>query len=95
MSLHYASGFIISMLDLESSPREGRGQTLASYRAEKQERRYAKDQITELMHNDEGFQRNDLRLGEDHTNWNISKEDRGRGGNRFTTILEEDTSDGF
>ena len=95
-SLHYVSGFIISILNLDSSIEEQRGRTLASYRAEKQERRDAKDPILKFRQKDEGLQRNDLKLREDYTNWNLSEQDRGRGGNRFNTILEEeDTSDGF
>ena len=69
---------------------------MASYRAEKQERRDAKDPIMELRQKDEGLQGNDLRLREDYMNWSLSKQGRGRGGPRFNTILEEeDTSDGF
>lgn len=95
-SLHYISGFIISALNLDSSPEGQRGRTLASYRAEKQARRDAKDPITNLRQKDDGLRRKDLRVREEYMNWNSSKQDRGRGGNRFNTILEEeDTSDGF
>ncbi|KAF6223482.1 hypothetical protein HO133_000325 [Letharia lupina] len=95
-SLHYVSGFITSILNLDSLPEQQRGRTLASYRAEKQERRDAKDPIMELRQKDEGLQGNDLRLREDYMNWSLSKQGRGRGGPRFNTILEEeDTSDGF
>lgn len=69
---------------------------MASYRAEKQERRNAKDPIINLRQKDDGLRKNDLRLREDYMNWDSSKKDRGRAGNRFNTILEEeDTSDGF
>ena len=89
------SGFIISILDLDCSPEEQRGRTLASYRAEKQESRDGKDPIMKLRQKDEGLQRNDLGMREDYRNWNSSKQDRGQSGNRFNTILEEeDTSDG-
>ena len=96
MSLHYVSCFITSILNLESSPEGQRGRTWASYRAEKQERRDAKDPIMKIRHKDEEPQRNDPRSREDYMNWNSSKRNRGRGGNGFNTILEEeDSSDGF
>ena len=85
------SGLIMSMLNLESSPEEQRGRTLASYRAEKHKRRIAKDQIPRLVHNDGGLQRNESRLSKDYKNCNISKRD----GNGFNTIEEENTSDDF
>ena len=48
------------------------------------------------VQNGEGFQRDEIRLRENHMDWNISNQDRGRSENRFNTILEEeDTSDGF
>ena len=37
-SLHYVSGFIVSVLDLEGRVEEARGRTLASYREEKREK---------------------------------------------------------
>ena len=84
------------MLNLDSSLEGQRRRTLASYRAEKQERRNAKDPVTGLRQKDDDLRRNnDLRLREDYINWDSSKRDRGRAGNRFNTILEEDTSDGF
>ena len=85
------SGFIMSMLNLESSTEEQRGRILASYRAEKHKRRDAKDQIPRLVHNDVGLQRNGSRSSKDYMNCNISKRD----GNRFNTIEEENTSDDF
>ena len=94
--LHYVSGFIISMLNLQASPEQQRGATLASCRAEKQVRQDAKDTIVKVVQNDEGFQRDKYLLRDDLVNWNTSKQDRGRGGDRFNTILEEeDSSDGF
>ncbi|KAL9124346.1 MAG: hypothetical protein Q9175_008231 [Cornicularia normoerica] len=94
-SLHYVLGFIISILNLDSSPEEQEGRALASYRAEKQERRDAKDPIMRLRQK-EGLQKNDLSLREECMDWNTSKQDRGRGGNRINTILEEeDSSDSF
>ena len=83
------------MLKLDSLPEEQRGRTLASYRAEKQEEHDAKSPIMILRPSNEGLQKNDPRLREDYMNWSSSKQDRGRGGNKFNTILEEDTSDGF
>lgn len=95
MSLHYISGFIISLLNLDASPEERRGRTLASYRAEKRERWDAKEPIMKFRQKDEVPQRNDLGSNEDYLKWNSVKKDQGQGGNRFNTILEEDTSDGF
>ena len=84
------------MLNLESSREDQRGRTLAAYRAEEQERQDAKDPIRKVVRNDGRSQRNEPRSRKDYMNWNISKQDRGRGGNRFSTILEEeDSSDGF
>lgn len=94
--LHYVSGFIISMLNLQASPEQQTGATLASCRAEKQLRLGAKDTIVKAVPNDEDLQRHKFMLRDDLVNRNTSKQDRGRGGNRFNTILEEeDSSDGF
>lgn len=95
-SLHYVSGFIISILNLDSSPEEQRGRTLASYRAEKQERLGVKDPILRLGQKDETIQRNDVELRKDYVSWYSSQQNQGRRENRFNTILEEeDSSDGF
>ena len=84
------------MLNLESWPEQERGATLASCHAEKQVRRAAKDAMERVVQKDEGLQRDESMLNDDHVNWNTSKQDRGRGANRFNTILEEeDSSDGF
>ena len=84
------------MLNLESSPEVQTGRTFTSYRAEKQERRYGKDPIMKVIQNDGGLQGYELRSREDRMNWLVSNEDRGRGGLRFNTILEEeDSSDSF
>ena len=94
--LHYVLGFIISMLNLQASPEQQRGATLASCRAEKQVKQGAKDTIVKVVQNDEGFQGDKFMLRDDLVKWNTSKQDGGRGGNRFSTILEEeDSSDGF
>lgn len=86
----------MSMLDLETSSRQQRGRTLPFYGADKQEGWYVKNPMMRPVQNDESLQRNELGFREGHTNWRISKHDRGRGWNRFNTILEEeDTSDGF
>lgn len=83
------------MLNLESSHEDQRGQTVASYRVEKQDRRDAKDPMMKVVRNDGRRQNNEPRW-KDHMNWNISKQDRVRVGDRFSTILEEeDSSDGF
>lgn len=95
-SLHYVSEFITSILNLDASPEAQRVRTLTSYRAEKRERRDAKDPIMKLRQKDKGLQKNDLKLREDYVDWKLSKQDRGRGGSTFNTILEEeDSSDGF
>ena len=84
------------MLNLETSPEEQRGRTLASYRAEKHERRYANDSMTTVVHNDRSRQRNELRLWDDRMSWSVSNREQGRAGSRVNTILEEeDSSDGF
>ena len=84
------------MLNLESSHEEQRGWTLASYRAKQQGRRDAKDPMMKMVQNGQHLQRDEIRLRENHMDWNISNQDRGRSENRFNTILEEeDTSDGF
>lgn len=94
-SLHYISGFITSLLQLDASAEEQRGRTLASYRAEEQERWDAKDSIMRLRQKEEGPHRDDLRLKEDSMDRNSLVQDQ-RSGTRFNTILEEeDSSDGF
>ena len=86
----------MSILNLEASTEEQRPRTLASYRAEEQERRDSKDLIMKCRQKDKGFQKNHLNSREDYVDWNLSKQHRGRGGSRFNTILEEeDSSDGF
>lgn len=96
-SLHYFSCFIISVLNLDSSPGEQRGRTLAAYRADKQERRDAQDPIMKLRQDAEAFRRNDLGSMEDYSKWNASEQDRGRGVSRIidTILEEEDSSDDF
>lgn len=95
MSLHYLSGFIISLLNLDASPEEQRGRTLASYHAEERERWDAKGPIMTPGQKGEGPLRNNLRLKEDYMD-RISVTQDQRSGNRFNTILEEeDSSDGF
>lgn len=94
-SLHYISGFIMSLLQLDAPPEEQRGRTLASYRAEEQERWVAKNPIMKLRQKEEGPHRDNLRLKEESTDRNLVVQDQ-RSGNRFNTILEEeDSSDGF
>ena len=95
MSLHYVSGFIISLLNLDNSPEEQRGRTLASLHAEERERWDAKDPIIKPRQEGEGPHRDNLRLKEDYKDRNSVTQDQ-RSGNRFNTILEEeDSSDGF
>ena len=84
------------MLNLESSPEIQTGRTSASYRAEKHERRYVKDPMMEVVQNDGDLQGYELMPRDDRINWVTSNQDRGRGGLRFNTILEEeDSSESF
>ena len=54
------------------------------------------DPIGKLRQKDQGLQKIDYKLRENYKDWNFSIQDRGRGVNRFNTILEEeDSSDGF
>jgi hypothetical protein len=95
MSLHYISGFIISLLNLDASPEERRGRTLTSYRAEERERGDMKDPITKLGQKREGPHRDSVSLEEDYMDQNSAMQDQ-LSGSRFNTILEEeDSSDGF
>ena len=84
------------MLNLESSPEVRTGRTFASFRAEKHERGCVKDPMMKVVQNDGGLQGYELRPREDRINWIILNQDRGRGGSRFNTIVEEeDSSDSF
>ena len=94
-SLHYVSSFIISMLDLDRSPEEQRGQSLATCRVEKRERAHAEIPILEARQK-QILQNNDLGLRENHMDWNAIKRGRERVGIRINTIIEEeDSSDCF
>ena len=94
-SLHYVSGFITSMLDLDQSPEEQRGQPLVSYRVKKRERAHAEIPILESRQK-QRLQINDPGLREEYTDWNTIKRGRGRAGIRINTIIEEeDSSDCF
>ena len=94
-SLHYVSSFIISMLDLDRSSEEQRGQSLASYRAEKRERAHAEIPILESRQK-QRLQNNDLGLREEYMDWSTIKRGRERVGIRINTIIEEeDSSDCF
>ncbi|KAK3169451.1 hypothetical protein OEA41_008834 [Lepraria neglecta] len=96
-SLHYASGFIISVLNLESQREEPRGRTLASFRRNKQ--RKMEDPPLKLEPKFGGLPMIDLTPKEEYMEWEWSKQGRGKGRNGLippNTILEEDsTEDGF
>lgn len=95
MSLHYVSGFIMSLLNLNASPEEQRGRTLVSLHAKEREKWDAKDPTMKPGQKGEGPHRENLRLKEDYMD-RISVTQDQRSGNRFNTILEEDdSSDGF
>jgi hypothetical protein len=91
-SLHYASGFLVSLLDLESRHEEPRGRSLSSYRAEKE----ARDSVLKVK------QRGSLpvadgNLKEKYVGWERSNKDRGRHKNGLihnTILEEEDSTDG-
>ena len=94
-SLHYVSSFIISMLDLDRSTEEQRGQSLASYRVEKQERAHVETPILESRQK-QRLHNNDLGLREEYMDWNTIKRGREQVGIRINTIVEEeDSSDCF
>lgn len=95
MSLHYVSGLIMSLLNLDVSPEERRGRALASLHAENRERWDAKAPIMKPGQKGEGPHMDNFRLKEDYKDRNSVTQDQ-RSGNRFNTILEEeDSSDGF
>ena len=94
-SLHYVSSFIMSLLDLDRSPKEQRGRSLASNLVEKRERAHAEIPILESRQK-QRLQNNDLDLREEYMDWNRIMRGRERGGIRINTILEEeDSSDCF
>lgn len=89
-SLHYSINYIVTSLKLDATP-EGSGRSLATYRAQKAERRARK--ATRLLANVGRRQpMHDGSIREQHSEW--SKQNRGLGtkGLLSTTIIEEDDS---
>lgn len=96
-SLHYASAFLMSLLNLDSRHGEPRGRSLSSYRAEKR-RRLGRDSLPKVKQTGI-LPIGDGNLKEEIVGWKRSNEDRGRHRNGLipNTILEEEdsTEDGF
>ena len=95
-SLHYVSGFMVSVLRLEvqSQANQG-GRSLANYRAEKLEREVKKeDPLEKLVRESKALPRDDSALANELKDWQWAKEKRGRSrnGSMPNTILEEEDS---
>lgn len=93
-SLHYASGFLITILKLESQATEQRERTLATYRAEKLEKLEEAEPLLKLQSEKESETNIDVTLRRELADWTWGKQqqDRRKRGLIPTTILEEEDS---
>jgi len=96
-SLHYASAFLTSIFNLESTHEELRGRSLSSYRAEKQGR--SEGDSLPMAKQRGTLPIADGNLIDEYVSWKGLNKDRGRHKNGLipNTILEEEdsTEDGF
>jgi hypothetical protein len=93
-SLHYVSGFMLSLLDLKSQPEEQRGRTLASFRRDKQRR--MEDPLTTFEPRVGGLPMNDITPNDEYVERDWSNQGRVKGRNGLippNTILEEDSTE--
>ena len=91
-SLHYVSGFFESLLDLEGQSREQKERMLDNYRAGNVDQRRKTERPLKRKHRGREVKNHCVAFRDGHANWDLSKQERGRGknGSRPTTIIEED-----